>query len=83
MQIKVHADNTITTDKDARPFGKIVQDSYQMASGQRGSTMVQVYKTGAEIKMDAPLYVPAIAGSVSDWKINPEFEAELAAKLAT
>ena len=82
MEIRVHADNTITLQGKAVPFAKIDRDSYKMKSGQRGKTTVHVYATGSKIEMTSPLYAPAIEGSVSDWKINPDFQEELAKALA-
>jgi hypothetical protein len=74
-----------TVSLDGRSVGRIDRDSFQMLSGVKGKTVFFTGKPGTYDRphtIDAPLYVPAVPGSVSSWKINPAFEAAVRAALA-
>jgi hypothetical protein len=85
MKITIHTNNSVTLeapDGAARLVGRIDRDSYQMPQGPRGKTTFSTGPRGAfdrHHEIPVPLYVPAIAGSVSSWQINPNFTAAVAA----
>lgn len=81
--LKVHADNTLTlVEPTGRTIhvGRIDKDSHQMPSGQRGKSTVTL-KNSKAFTATAPLWVPSVAGSASDWKVNPDFVSEIEAHL--
>lgn len=65
---------------DGKCVGRIDRDSFQMPSGARRGG-VTTFFTGPFGSYDqphtieAPVYVPRHSGSVSNWTINPAFEA--------
>lgn len=83
MGMTVYSNNLVSID--GTYVGRVDRDSFQMLSGVRGKTTFFTAKDGDRMNLsvphdvDAPLYVPAVAGSVSDWNVNPEFEAAVRA----
>lgn len=78
MEMTVYSNNTVGLRGIV--VGRVKGDSYQMLSGVRGRTTFYSGVCGTFDKpheIDVPLYVPSRPGSVSDWKINPAFEAEV------
>jgi hypothetical protein len=78
--MEVYNDNVVGID--GLMVGRIDKDSYQMLSGVKGKTTFftasgDPKKTGFDVphEIDVPLYVPLVPGSVSDWMVNPAFEA--------
>ncbi len=83
MTMTVYSDKTVSLD--GRQVGRIDRDSYEKRTHNQGVTTFftasgDVTKTGYDTPhvIAAMLYVPALPGHVSDWIINPEFEAEVA-----
>jgi hypothetical protein len=79
----VYSNNTVSID--GQIVGRIDSDSFQMLTGVRGKTTFFTGTPGTYDQphaIDVPLYVPATSGSVSSWKINPEFEAAARAIVA-
>lgn len=75
MTMTVYSNKTVSIDGHC--IGRIDQDSFQMLTHVRGSTTLFTGKLGVfdqPNKIDVPLYVPVIPGSVSSWEINPDFE---------
>ena len=83
MEMTVYSNKTVSMG--GRFVGRIDQDSFQMLTHIRGNT---TFYTGEPNNLniphqiDAPLYISAKAGSVSDWAINPEFVAAVKAIIA-
>lgn len=83
MEMTVYSNKTVSLD--GLFVGRIDQDSFQMLTHIRGNT---TFYTGEPNNMnvphqiDAPLYISAKAGSVTDWVINPEFIAAVKAIIA-
>lgn len=81
--LTVYSNNTVSLN--GRQVGRIDRDSFQMRTGVRGKTVFFTGKPGTydqPHEMDMPLYVPAVEGSVSDWKVNPEFADRVAELVA-
>lgn len=83
MTLTIYTNRTVSLDGEY--VGRIDRDSYLMPSGYRkGETTFftasgDLEKTGYDVphKMNVSLYVPAIPGSRSNWKVNPDFEASV------
>jgi hypothetical protein len=80
MTMTVYSNKTVFLD--GRQVGRIDRDSFQKLTHVQGTTTFytasgDVLKTGYDTPhiIDAPLYIPSRHGSVSDWKVNPEFVA--------
>ena len=74
--MQVFANKTVLLD--GKIVGRIDQDSFQMLTHIRGKTVFftgEPHNLNTPHRIDVPLYVPATTGSVSAWKINPDFEA--------
>jgi hypothetical protein len=84
MTLQLYSTRTVALD--GRIVGRIDRDSYAMPSGEvRGQTVFYTGRPGAfdqPHRIGAPLYVPAVAGSASDWRINPDFGVAVRAALA-
>jgi hypothetical protein len=83
MTMIVYSNKTVSLD--GRQIGRIDRESYQKMTHVQGQTTFftasgDLLKTGYDTphSIGAPLYIPSRPGSVSDWIINPEFEAEVA-----
>lgn len=79
-KLTVYADNNVALN--GRFVGRVDRDSYRMLSGVRGKTTFFTGTPGTydePHEMPMPLYVPKVEGSVSDWKVNPEFTAAVRA----
>lgn len=78
MTMEITTNNLVTIN--GRIVGRVDRDSYQMLSGVRGKTTFYTGKIGTfdrPHEISVPLYVPKVAGSVSDWMVNPAFVAEV------
>jgi hypothetical protein len=80
MTMTVYSNKTVSLD--GRQVGRIDRDSFQKLTHVQGTTTFytasgDVLKTGYDTPhiIDDPLYIPSRHGSVSDWKVNPEFVA--------
>jgi hypothetical protein len=86
MTMTVYSNNLVSIDDTY--VGRVKNDSFQLATGIRGKTTFFTAKDGDHMdlsvphEIDVPLHIPSVPGSVSDWKINPAFEAAVRAIVA-